>query len=455
MKGKIAVSNIYIIGEGLAQYGKPVVGYIKGKKDSNFQLVTYVIEATGGKESITEVRENGYSKSSDLCYIMPVIKIKIIQEEVFLNYKKEFQLIKHIRNRNRDPYTFIRKFVKGLNIESNILNLPLEYSNSYVNFKINNDILNIIKESKTVILHVSYKDDLYVSSIGMSLDSKYTEFAFFKGVINKYTESKIKYSTNLEFGISAPQRQADLDNMAIDSDAWGATTSDERFRIPKYTPFRICAACGDTNGPFTKEHCTPKWLCAVEGKAEPVVAKILCSTCNGYFGSCYERPVQEKYEELTPEEFYKWIVLDKENIFSKWAIKTALNLAIATNKPVDTKWLKNLRNNSIPEGFRVYFGNYHSKYKKYLYLTSTLGNKQKDSFLLTFISGGIIFVVVKDDGYNNLRIPLNEIYPTHKNLAASPMPFMDITAIHDDLIFQLTGEKIINSQSFYSNIKME
>ena len=58
MKGKIAMSNICIIEEGLAQYGKPVVGYIKGKKDSNFQLVTYVIEATGGTESITEVREN-------------------------------------------------------------------------------------------------------------------------------------------------------------------------------------------------------------------------------------------------------------------------------------------------------------------------------------------------------------------------------------------------------------
>jgi hypothetical protein len=78
-----------------------------------------------------------------------------------------------------------------------------------------------------------------------------------------------------------------------------------------------CLGCGAKR--LSREHCTPNRV-ARDQEVRPVVARILCAECNGYF--------------------------------VRWAIKTALTLSVASDVRLPPGWMRDPRNGPGPGGVR-------------------------------------------------------------------------------------------------------
>lgn len=432
-----------------AIYDKEVLGNSSVIKNSYFKF--YIKEVTGHRHNIDLIKKQGFVPRNDMCILLPIVEIFPETAALFSNLKYALDLIEINNITMSDTYHVL--YLPGSCIDNHKLVICINEISIY--FDVPEEIERHLLNTQTITVIIHYNNRMYSRTVVFNQDDTHGIFAISNGAINSNLDKKIKYGKEWEYATLAPSYQKDFIPDTSEYNAYGYSTNpNEPGDVPHKFSYRgPCIACGISptqKMKLTREHCTPKWLCnASASNVQPVVANILCKDCNAYFGGCYEMIVKEKYMSLSTEEFMKWIINDKYNTFSRWALKTSYTLAQASNKWVNPAWIQELRKGNVPAGFSVYTFPFEVNYNRYFYITSTFDERHGDIFLLTFISGKIIFLVTNYSGH--LNIPFYRVFPDFMNPSCRRMPIIDISALHSNIMQQITGQEYLDERLFYAD----
>ena len=187
----------------------------------------------------------------------------------------------------------------------------------------------------------------------------------------------------------------------------------------------------------TKEHCSPKWM-SDKYKVKPLIGKILCTDCNGWFGQNYE---SKAYKKLRIKNNF---MTEEQRIFiSKWCIKTALTMSLASGVNINSEWLLMLKNNNFPNDIEVYFDSRYSLHEQgFNYGVSRFNYElsQKSTFLFTFICTDFAFVVVKPENKDIYKIPFHKMYPEFLN-GQKDNTFSNLADFHQNIHESISRNK--------------
>lgn len=189
-----------------------------------------------------------------------------------------------------------------------------------------------------------------------------------------------------------------------------------------------CLACNKPS--VTREHCSPKWL-ADSYSVEPLVARILCKSCNSWFGKNLEQPVADIFQKRMPIDF---------ETLSKWSIKTAITMSIAAGSIVDPNWLPKLRVNQIPQGLKVYFDT-QTKFNErgFGFGISKLSEQlRKKSQFLFGLTTPVFSMIVINAAEKRINIPLSQIYPDQFTIENAHV--VDFSRLYQRVHEELTNE---------------
>ena len=193
-----------------------------------------------------------------------------------------------------------------------------------------------------------------------------------------------------------------------------------------------CLACNEPS--VTREHCSPKWL-ADRYSVEPLVARILCKSCNSWFGKNLEEPVADMFQKGIPIDF---------ETLSKWSIKTAITMSIAAGSIPDPDWLPKLRDNQIPQGLKVYFDT-QMRFNEpgFAFGISKLSEemRQKSQFLFGLMTP-VFSMFVINASEKRIAIPLNQIYPDQ--LPRESAHVVDFSRLYQRVHEELTDEGTVD-----------
>lgn len=212
-------------------------------------------------------------------------------------------------------------------------------------FPINKRLKYFIEGSGTIGIIIDTKD--FSAVVTVTRDGGPVQMASIRGTLDHPSfTSLINKSNAWSFGV--PGNPSTL--------AGGGGVRDDHYRFyvstrnGKYLPEGIrqevrCVACGDSR--VTREHCVPRWLADANG-VQPVVANILCKECNLYFGNTLEEPVSRAI--LSDGNLASL----RQDVFARWAVKTALMTSAASGVRVNEAWFGELRRGRVPENFQVF-----------------------------------------------------------------------------------------------------
>lgn len=193
-----------------------------------------------------------------------------------------------------------------------------------------------------------------------------------------------------------------------------------------------CLACNEPS--VTREHCSPKWL-ADRYSVEPLVARILCKSCNSWFGKNLEEPVADMFQRGIPINF---------ETLSKWSIKTAITMSIAAGSIPDPDWLPKLRDNQIPQGLKVYFDTQMTYNESgFAFGISKLSEhlREKSQFLFG-LTTPVFSMFVINVAEKQIAIPLNQIYPDQ--LPGESAHVIDFSRLYQRVHEELTDEGTVD-----------
>lgn len=110
--------------------------------------------------------------------------------------------------------------------------------------------------------------------------------------------------------------------------------------------------------------------------------------------------------------FQKGMPIDFETL-SKWSIKTAITMSVATGSIVDPNWLPKLRDNQIPHGLKVYFDTQISFDEPgFAFGISKLSEQMREKSQFLFgLTTPLFSMFVINAADKRINIPLNQIYP--------------------------------------------
>ena len=193
-----------------------------------------------------------------------------------------------------------------------------------------------------------------------------------------------------------------------------------------------CLACNEPS--VTREHCSPKWL-ADRYSVEPLVARILCKSCNSWFGKNLEEPVADMFQKGIPIDF---------ETLSKWSIKTAITMSIAAGSIPDPDWLPKLRDNQLPQGLKVYFDT-QMRFNEagFAFGISKLSEemRQKSQFLFGLMTPMFSMFVI-NAANKRINIPLNQIYPDQVFIENAHV--VDFSRLYQRVHEELTNEGTVD-----------
>ncbi len=232
-----------------------------------------------------------------------------------------------------------------------------------------------------------------------------------------------KYNIEIAFG-----REAYL-GMPPSSDYDFYVSTKNAVSLPRNVNFGgRCLACNEPS--VTREHCSPKWL-TDRYSVEPLVARILCKSCNSWFGKNLEEPVADMFQRGIPIDF---------ETLSKWSIKTAITMSIAAGSIPDPDWLPKLRVNQIPQGLKVYFDTQmRFNERGFAFGISKLSEemRQKSQFLFGLMTP-VFSMLVINAAEKRLNIPLNQIYPDQFTIENTHV--VDFSRLYQRVHEELTDE---------------
>lgn len=220
-----------------------------------------------------------------------------------------------------------------------------------------------------------------------------------------------------------------------DYEVYQSTSSFES--LPSLTNLNLgqfCYACGKQE--VTREHCSPKWM-TNKYKVKPLIGNIFCSECNGWFGENFEKAAEEKLK------INSGYFSNEQRLFiSKWCIKTALTMSLASGAIVDAEWLPKLKKGEFPDGIEVYFDNRYRFYENgFVYGISRFNKKLRGSvFLFSFLCKDFCFVVIKRNHNEPLVLPFFKFFPKFE-IYKSNEGISNFTDFHQKLHELLSKEK--------------
>ena len=200
-----------------------------------------------------------------------------------------------------------------------------------------------------------------------------------------------------------------------------------------------CIGCG-RQGSVTKEHCTPRWLAKDQG-CEPVVASVLCEECNNLLGIAVEQPMASAFRNGAVDV--------SSYAFSLWAVKTALTLSAASDVRLEPQWGRAIMKRQIPRGFRVFAsGDVRTPEPGYWFAVTHFSapRHSEGSFLFSFVSAPIAFVVLKSREPVCVDWPFRQVWPAPRGAAEEDggrqNTRLDMPDLHASLLEGLTGNPV-------------
>lgn len=396
-----------------------------GYKYSSYVLVK---ELTRTPFNAEELRQD---KRSDFAYFIPVVIIEPENGSYFSNPK-------NLQALGFAPYKSRRIPMPMEATESATINLEPDHK---VEIVVGHNVLTldhddqaakIIVSCNNLSIGVQHRSGDYFARVSSPPQTIFPTFPGRTGALLNHSRASTladeikrshKYSIEIAFG-----REAYL-GMPPSSDYDFYVSTKHAVSLPRNVNFGgRCLACNEPS--VTREHCSPKWL-ADRYSVEPLVARILCKSCNSWFGRNLEEPVADMFQKGTSIDF---------ETLSKWSIKTAITMSIAAGSIVDPNWLPKLRDNQIPQGLKVHFDN-RMKFNErgFAFGISKLSQQlREESQFLFGLMTPVFSMIVINAAEKQIKIPLTQIYPDQFTIENAHV--VDFSRLYQRVHEELTDE---------------
>lgn len=212
--------------------------------------------------------------------------------------------------------------------------------------------------------------------------------------------------------------------------------------LPKIQWNTYCVCCSKKE--VSREHCTPAWLCRLLG-VEPVVADIFCQSCNTYFGKTLEEPIAGM---CTAGVFPASIPSRALDLMTRWFVKTALTVALASGVRFDLSWFDDIRSGRIPEGLIVeYSASILTNPNDPLYTFGVSHFSEslhrKNTFLFTFACPYFSFYVRRSTPHIQVAF-MHEFWPSTVPPSTAPPELESHADFHEIQHLAITGEATVH-----------
>lgn len=298
-------------------------------------------------------------------------------------------------------------------------------------------------KSQTLSVGFQTKGEFYFARVAIGLSQVPPCTPTFKGTLlgmsgekEKAIRKAIQYVDR--YPMDMPSRidaYLDAPEGVSNYDVFQSTSSENS--LPRVTNLGgICWGCAVPE--TTREHCSPKWMADKYG-VEPLVAPILCKSCNSFFGEKLEAPAAEILKNPINR-----ITKETRSIIVVWCIKTAITMSMASGVNVDPKWLLFLRQGVLPDGFRVYFDPRQNLNEQgFNYGVSRFSDQllQSGAFLFTFSTPSFTMCVVRET-HNPVEVPLLEIYP-HRFVEPQKRIAEPLADMHQRIHERISGQPTV------------
>jgi hypothetical protein len=148
-----------------------------------------------------------------------------------------------------------------------------------------------------------------------------------------------------------------------------------------------CILCASPE--VSREHCTPNWL-ADALQLMPVVAGVLCATCNNRLGEALEAPVSQLFASSS--------LADPANdpLMNQWMAKTAATLGAAANLRIPEPLRRSVETGSVDPALSIWASATPpttEPFYRFSHITFTAEHKARDWFIAAFEFAGFSFLV--------------------------------------------------------------
>lgn len=399
-----------------------------------YEYSSYVLvkEMTLTPFNVGELRQG---KRTDFVYFIPVVIVEPNNCACFsaVNDLRELGFVPYESRRIPMPLEATTGATITLNAENEV---QITIGDKLLTLDREDQTAKIIASCNNLSIGVRHRSGDYFSRIGSSTGTIFPSFPGRTGtLLNHSRESTLaeeikrshKYGIEIAFG-----REAYLGMPPSSDYDFYVSTKHEVSLPPNVNLGGRCLACNELN--VTREHCSPKWL-ADRYSVEPLVARILCRSCNSWFGKILEEPVADMFQKGIPIDF---------ETLSKWSIKTAITMSTAAGSIVDPNWLPKLRDNQIPQGLRVYFDT-RMKFNErgFAFGISKLSQQlREESQFLFGLMTPLFSMLVINAGEKPINIPLNQIYPDQ--LSDESAHVVDFSRLYQRVHEELTDEGTVD-----------
>ena len=416
---------------------------LNNKNSADYNCFVVMSEFTGGNMNLDQKK---LSERNDFIILIPLIVINI-------NSIGNVQMLSKIINSDFRTYDLNKlptTFYTSENVKAELIENKL-----YLNFTIKNIHLkktigvtdkeeNILKSVKNFSLVINDNTDSYIIRVSLCKDIEYPFFpikriSLKQKNIDKILDAIIENINKLEETFPSNMNMYLDYNGSSDYEVYQSTENVESLpSIGNLSLGNICYSCGEHS--VTREHCSPKWM-TDKYKVKPLIGNILCKNCNSWFGKNYE---SKAYEKLQIKNNH---ITEEQRIFiSKWCMKTAFTMSLASGVNINPKWLFMLRNNGFPEDIEVYFDPRYKLYEQgFNYGVSRFNYElfQKNRFLFTFICTDFAFVVMKTENEDMYKIPFHRMYPGFLK-GQNDNTFSNLPDFHQNIHELISKEKTID-----------
>lgn len=374
-------------------------------------------------------------KRSDFAYFIPVIIIEPENGSYFSN-RKNLQALGFA------PYKSRRIPMPMEAAESATINLKTDHEveivvgHNVLTLNHDDQAAKIIASCNNLSIGVQHRSGDYFARVSSPPQTIFPMFPGRTGALLNHSQDSTlaeeiarSYKYNIEIAF---WREAYL-GMPPSSDYDFYVSTKNAVSLPRNVNFGgRCLACNEPS--VTREHCSPKWL-VDRYSVEPLVARILCKSCNSWFGKNLEEPVADMFQRGIPIDF---------ETLSKWSIKTAITMSIAAGSIPDPDWLPKLRDNQIPQGLRVYFDTQMTFNESgFAFGISKLSEqlREKSQFLFG-LTTPVFSMFVINTADKRVNIPLNQIYPDQ--LPGESAHVVDFSRLYQRVHEELTDEGTVD-----------
>lgn len=414
---------------------------LNNKNFTDYNCFVVMSEFTGG---YIDLNQKKISERNDFIILIPLIVMNITSIGNIHMLSEIINSDFRTYDSNKLPTTFYASDNVEAELIENKLSLTFKLREKHFNkiIDISDNEKNILKNVKNFSLVINDDRDSYIIRVSLCKDMKKPCFpikriSLKQKNIDKILDATIDNISKLEEAIPFDMY---LDyNGSSDYEVYQSTINNESLpSIKNLSLGNNCYACGEHS--VTREHCSPKWM-TDKYKVKPLIGNIFCTNCNSWFGRNYERIAEDRLQ------IKNGCMTEEQRIFiSKWCMKTAFTMSLASGVNLNPKWLFMLRNNELPKDIEVYFDpRYKLGEQGFNYGFSRFNDElsSKSTFLFTFICTDFAFVVMKTENENLYKMPFHRMCPEFLE-GQDDNTFSNLPDFHQNIHELISKEKTID-----------